>query len=586
MAEDNAPKKSWLRDTFSRIAKYLLGAKTTESPTQTDTSVSPPTSPFSVDSKEASQASTIGSETASETSKNKSKSAREVLLESIVVARAKKEDLLAEESSRHQKEFKNAREQAKIIAEEKSKTSQTPLDRSIEGLVSKTEKLKGLVLGLQTSTTSLETPQEPQRLRGSETLIGPAIMPPAPPKKNTRTATSVPLSSEVGSILESLNIEIERKIKGLSTKETHTELEKITTSNFYNNLTFEEKSKLKQNFLSLPEDLQSASSKEQSNSLELSPLSTRTSSTTTSATTRAKSLTRAEKREPSANEYHGPELAQASRDYEERFNATSVKKTDNWMERRSRETESNGGPDSAIPTTLKDRNGEYKVVGGIRYYNLKIEDEKKDKVKDDRSPEQRSQDRATEIEAMQKRVKEDKAEYEKFNQQQQAKEAEQEVEIEHRKLVASKKPPGNFTWPQWPQSKEYFAHRSTDNYTIDMSPQNSAQRKPDPDSGLAERADQFRSQSGPTRWEDPAITHARNNAQALNTSHSAQTSKTSGARILTEDKENVPPGQKDPLETHYSKAFPSKTKIGFAKQVLARAITGGKGVEGGRGAGG
>ena len=75
----------------------------------------------------------------------------------------------------------------------KLETSQTPLDRSIKSLVSKTEKLKVLVLGLQTSTTSLEPQQnnvqEPKdELRGSETLIGAPLN--APPKETTTTATS------------------------------------------------------------------------------------------------------------------------------------------------------------------------------------------------------------------------------------------------------------------------------------------------------------------------------------------------------------------------------------------------------------
>lgn len=251
---------------------------------------------------------------------------------------------------------------------------------------------------------------------------------------------------------------------------------------------------------------------------------------------------------------------------------------------------SNGGPDSAIPSTLKDNNGKYKVVGGIRYYGtneakgiITPQQRRPDGGEDIEAMKKRGQDRAKEIEAMKRVVAEAKAEYKKFNQQQEAKEAEQEVKIQHLKLAASKKPTRNSSWPQ---SNQYFTHGTTNNYKIDTSPQNSAQEKPDPNSGLAKRADQRRSESGPTQWEDPAITHDRNNAQALNASYSAQTSKTSGAKNLLQEKENVPPGHEDRVNAHYSKAFTSTTKSSFAQQVLARATTGGKGVEGGRGAGG
>lgn len=550
------PKPSLIARIANYISSYFSTSKTKDASTQRNTSVSPPisrtTSPFSEDSEDASQASTKGSETASVTSENKSRSAGEVLRENIALALAKQEALSAQESSRHQKEFDNARQQAKIIAGEKSKTSQTPLDSRIQSLVSKTERLKGLVLGLQTSTTSPETPQKSQRLRGSETLIGTAIIPPAPPKENTTTTTSATLSSEVGSI------------------------------NFYDGLPLEKKLMLKQNFSLLPGDLQSAiSEKEQSNSSQSLP-----------ATTRATSHTRAKERGLSANEYHGLTLAQENIDYEEGFNAAMrEKKTDNWNKNRPGKIKSNGGPDSTIPSTLKDRNGEYKVAGGIRYYGTKKaeniitpQQRRPDGGEDTEAMKKRGQDRAKEIEAMKKRGAEAKTDYEEFTRQQKAREAEQKVEIQHRKLVASQNPTGNSSWPQ---SNQYIAHGSTNNYAIDTSPQNNrAQRKPDPNSGLAERAEQRRSQSGPTRWEGPAITQARNNAKALNASQSAQTSKTSGARRLTEDKENNPPGHEDPLNTHYAEAFPSTTKSGFVQRVLAGAITGGIGVKGGRGAGG
>ena len=527
------PKPGFLGRIANFISSYFSTSKTKDASTQRNTSVSPPisrtTSPFSVDSEEASQASTKGSETASVTSKNKSKSAGEVFRENIALALAKQKALLAEESSRHQKEFDDARQQAKIIAGEKSNTPQPPLDERIKNLFLKTKKLGDLVSTLS-STTPLEPPQnevtdpqQPQRWRGSEDLIGAAIIPPAPPKKNTTTTTSASSTASPA-----------------TTRASSTTTSAISTAT--------------------------------SATTRASSTTTSAISTATSASIRASSLTRAKEREPSANDHHGPTLAQASIDYEKRFNEMREK------------IKSNGGPDSAIPSTLKDNNGKYKVVGGIRYYGLNKEDEKvKEKVEDPRTTDQRSQDRAKEIQAMKKRGAEAKAEYKKFNQQQEAKEAEQEVKIQHLKLAASKKPTRNSSWPQ---SNQYFAHGPTNNYKIDTSPQNSAQEKPDPNSGLAKRADQRRSESGPTQWEDPAITHDRNNAQALNASYSAQTSKTSGAKNLLQEKENVPPGHEDRVNAHYSKAFTSTTKSSFAQQVLARATTGGQGVEGGRGAGG
>ena len=223
--------------------------------------------------------------------------------------------------------------------------------------------------------------------------------------------------------------------------------------------------------------------------------------------------------------------------------------------------------------------------------SLKKEDEdimtpkqrRPDEREDIEAMKKRGQDRAKEIEAVKKRVAAAKTDYRRFTRDQEAQEAEQEVEINHRKLVASKKPTGNSSWPQ---SNQYFAHVPTNNYTIDTSPKNT-QRKPDPDSGLAERAEQRRRQSGPTRWEDPAETQAKNNDKALNASQSAQTSKTSGAKNLLQEKKNVPPGHEDPLKKHYAEAFPSKTKSGFfVQRFLAGAITGEIGGKGGRGAGG
>ena len=82
---------------------------------------------------------------------------------------------------------------APVPSEEKSETLRAPLDSKIQSLVLNTKRLQGLVIELQTSTTSLETQQnnvkEPKGgFRGSEALIG--AITPALPKENTKTATS------------------------------------------------------------------------------------------------------------------------------------------------------------------------------------------------------------------------------------------------------------------------------------------------------------------------------------------------------------------------------------------------------------
>jgi|GEM_PF-4446104 len=257
-------------------------------------------------------------------------------------------------------------------------------------------------------------------------------------------------------------------------------------------------------------------------------------------------------------------------------------RTGNWNDSAPKKIKSDKVKPSKTPSpkTGEDTDGPYTVIGGIKYHNLIKEEEEvaAPKAKDTRTPEQIRQDNAKAIEAMKKRVEKARTDYEQFTNNQRVQEAEKEMKIKDRELVASQEPRIESA------RKRYFTHRTTDTYLIDTAPLSTSMQPINPDSTIRERQDQQRQSKDrlnkPKGWEAPDITKARRDNAVQHASYEAQTSQTSGARKrLLEDQENDPPGREDPHEKHYATAFPSKTESGSAR-ILASVATNGTGVRG------